>query len=444
MTSTAQPPYTPAGMVGEARSVLGGLDEVMWAAKTPAELLAAKVELERLRSQLAAADVQVSMEIEASKAAQTEEWASTPDYLTRVAGGRRGHGSRLLRTARALTGDLQATWLALREGEISPEQAEVITRVVAKLPVNAALRARAEVALLEQAVLVDASELAGWGDKLLEVLDPDGCERRDEQALDRSERSAHLNRFLSIREDGLGGAYLKGRGTVEDVAVVKSALASLSAPLPATDPDCGLEGSDPRDHSTRTWDALVEACQRLSDAEVLPEDHGAKPRVTVTIDIDALRTGLGAAVLDTGERLSAAAVRKLACDAELIPAVLGNAGEVLDVGRTQRLVTAAIWKAVVLRDRHCRFPGCRRPPIACDAHHLTHWADGGPTSLDNLVLLCRAHHTVIHCTGWQVRLNRHDRRPEFRPPTGRRRLTPEFAATLDWTDDWVRERVART
>jgi hypothetical protein len=66
-------------------------------------------------------------------------------------------------------------------------------------------------------------------------------------------------------------------------------------------------------------------------------------------------------------------------------------------------------------------PGCNRPPVACDAHHLRHWVDGGATALDNLVLLCRAHHTTVHATPWQVRLRRDDRRPESLPPPGRYR-----------------------
>jgi hypothetical protein len=148
--------------------------------------------------------------------------------------------------------------------------------------------------------------------------------------------------------------------------------------------------------------------------------------------------------LDTGDSLSAAAIRKLACDADLIPGVLGAHGEVLDVGRAQRLVTTVIWMALVLRDQHCQFPGCRRPPIACDAHHIVHWADGGGTSLDNLVLLCRAHHTIIHNSSWQVRLNPHDRRPEFKPPPGRHRLSPELEGRLvQGEDEWVRERRPR-
>ena len=261
------------------------------------------------------------------------------------------------------------------------------------------------------------------------MLDPDGTARAEEAALDRLERSAHLGRFLTIADDGLGGVRVRGRGTVEDAALIKTALHALAAPLPGTDPDCGEAGRDTRDHGARTWDALVELSLKAQEADgLLPDQHGAKPRLTVTVTLDQLRAGLGASTLDTGDDLSMSAVRRLACDAEVIPAVLGSLGEVLDVGRTQRLVTAAIWKALVLRDAHCRFPGCMRQPLACDAHHLTHWADGGHTSLDNLVLLCRAHHTLIHATPWQVRLNPLDRKPEFHPPPGRRRAT----------QDWIR------
>ncbi len=100
----------------------------------------------------------------------------------------------------------------------------------------------------------------------------------------------------------------------------------------------------------------------------------------------------------------------------------GSHAEVLDVGRTQRLVTTLIWLALIVRDRHCAFTGWRRPPIACDAHHIHHWADGGTTTLDNLALLCRTHHMTIHNTPWEIRLNPIDKRPEFLPPA---RLDPD-------------------
>ena len=128
-------------------------------------------------------------------------------------------------------------------------------------------------------------------------------------------------------------------------------------------------------------DALVEACRRLQSTDLLPEAHGATPRVTVTMDFTDLRDQSGYGTTETGEQLTAAALRRICCEAEVIPAVLGTNSAVLDVGRTQRLVTTAIWKALVARDQHCRFPNCTRPPLMCHAHHLVHWADGGATSL---------------------------------------------------------------
>ncbi len=280
------PPATPAVMVAAARDILAGLDGVLWAARTPGELLAANLELERLRSQVAATQAQLVVEIEATEAAKTQGWASVKDYLTSTSGSRHGHGNRMLRTSRAVSGDLQATWLALHAGDISPAHADVIVVAVEQLPVDPDLRRRAETFLITQAAVLNASDLQVAGEHVLEVVDPDRVAAREEKALDRLERSAHLNRGLSIVEDGIGGVRVRGRGTVEDAAVIKAALFALSAPasveLAGTDPDCGEAARDPRDHGARTWDALLEACQRLHDADLLPECHGAKPRIMVT------------------------------------------------------------------------------------------------------------------------------------------------------------------
>ena len=212
-------------------------------------------------------------------------WVSPGDYLTSVSGGRRGHGQRLLRTARGLCGSRTATLLALTAGDVSPEHAEVIVAVIDRLPVDPALRDEAERVLLDQAASLNASELRKAGDHLIEMLDPDGSARAEEAALDRLERSAHLGRFLTIADDGLGGVRVRGRGTVEDAAIIKTALHALASPLPGTDPDCGEAGRDTRDHGARTWDALVETCLKAQEAEgLLPDQHGAKPRLTVTVD----------------------------------------------------------------------------------------------------------------------------------------------------------------
>ncbi len=120
----------------------------------------------------------------------------------------------------------------------------------------------------------------------------------------------------------------------------------------------------------------------------------------------------GAGLLSTGDKIDAGTARRLLCDADLMPAVLGGASEILDVGRTQRLVTPAIRAALELRDGGCVFPGCNVPPRDCEAHHLIPWRMGGPTSLDNLALVCSHHHGIVEpnqtnpgADRWRIELN---------------------------------------
>ncbi len=245
---------------------------------------------------------------------------------------------------------------------------------------------------------------------------------------------------------------IKGHGSAEDGALLKAALLPLTRPEPAdpTDPtdqqtgeirETGEAGDacaptrDPREYGAWLWDALALLARHGLDTDLAPDTHGTPARLLVTLDhqslLDDLRaagagagtgtgvgtgTGTGVGVTGDGTDLPAGVLRRLACDAELIPAVLGTRSEVLDVGRTRRLVTPALWAALVVRDRHCTFPACDRPPVMCQAHHLTHWLHGGQTRLDNLALLCGHHHRTIHHTPWQIRLNPDDRRPEFTPP----------------------------
>src|SRR6266536_2679846 len=115
----------------------------------------------------------------------------------------------------------------------------------------------------------------------------------------------------------------------------------------------------------------------------------------------------GEALLATGadEPVDAATARRLACDAEVLPAVLGSLSEPLDVGRHTRTVPAGLRAALAVRDGGCRFPGCHTPAGRCLAHHVRHWADGGRTVLGNLVLLCEYHHGAVHEDGWALELD---------------------------------------
>ncbi|MFC4784513.1 DUF222 domain-containing protein [Nocardioides sp. MAHUQ-72] len=429
---------TPAGVAVAAGALLARLGEVLWAAKTSDELVDVVAALEQVRCQVAALQAPALAEIDARGVARTElAWASTAEWFTHLAGLHRTEGHRTVRQAAALVTDYATTHAALSRGAISPEQASVIVTAVDRLPLDPTVRAEGEAALLTEAGRLNATDLTVVGRRLEVVVDPDRAERKLEQALEREDRAAHHHRYLAITEDGAGGIRLRGRGTVEDAAVIKAALLPLTKPEPArthsadgngadgNDADAGsdCEGQkDPRDHGARLWDALVETARHALTTELPPDCHGATPRITVTVSLDTLRgqvdwTTLGAGgVTDDGLQLTPAVVRRLACDADLIPIALGTRGEVLDVGRTHRLVTPALWRALVCRDHHCAFPGCTRPPVMGHAHHITPWADGGATSLDNLVLLCGHHHRVIHHTPWQVRISQADGRPEFQPP----------------------------
>ncbi|MEV6971162.1 DUF222 domain-containing protein, partial [Hamadaea sp. NPDC051192] len=172
---------------------------------------------------------------------------------------------------------------------------------------------------------------------------------------------------------------------------------------------------DLRSAGARRADALVEVCQRIMSAGELPDNGGEKPHLTITLPWDALQAKVGAGLLDTGDLLTPETVRRLACDAMIIPAVLGGDGQVLDVGRARRLIDGPLRRALVLRDKGCAFPGCDRPPQWCHGHHVRSWADGGDTCLANSVLLCGFHHREIHHGHWEVRM-RPDGFPEFLPP----------------------------
>jgi hypothetical protein len=112
-----------------------------------------------------------------------------------------------------------------------------------------------------------------------------------------------------------------------------------------------------------------------------------------------------------------AIARRIACDASIRRVVMAGPSEPLDVGRKTPVVPAALRRAVEMRDHHCRFPDCDRPPDWCDVHHVRHWADGGPTALPNLILLCRPHHRASHGKGG-FRLRLEDGRPVFRRADG--------------------------
>jgi hypothetical protein len=225
-----------------------------------------------------------------------------------------------------------------------------------------------------------------------------------DRALEDDEDKLRTSTSLRLTALGNGMMALSGRLDPEAGAVLRAALDPLSAPNP-----CDANGGrDPRPADRRRAEALIEVCRR-SAAAGGSAPATTKAQVVVLIDHDILAGAVrGAGTTLGGEVLSARTVRKLGCDASIIPMVLGSTGQPLDVGRTKRLVTPALLAALWVRDRCCTFPGCGRPPQWCDAHHIRHWIDGGQTSLVNLTLLCGYHHTWVHQRDLTATATAHD------------------------------------
>ena len=204
-------------------------------------------------------------------------------------------------------------------------------------------------------------------------------------------------RFVALSqpmEDGTGIAEYRLVLDEEGKAVLEAALGPLSAPRP-------VEGErDLRSSDQRRGQALVELVRRAVAAGT-GVGSNPKAQLILTMDWESLASGVRGAGRtvggsDDGNLLAPETVRRLSCDASVVPLVLGSQGEILDQGRVVRFFTPAQTKRLWLRDGGCTYPGCSMPPHWTDAHHLVHWADFGTTDLDNAALLCERHHTVVH------------------------------------------------
>ncbi|KYH42967.1 HNH endonuclease signature motif containing protein [Branchiibius sp. NY16-3462-2] len=234
----------------------------------------------------------------------------------------------------------------------------------------------------------------GWGLTSRELGKAIGHTRRHLKPADllaEEESAARRGRALHSLPGPGGLTQYQLTLDAEGAALIDAAVAALSTPVP------GPHGEpDPRRAAHRRADALLAIVQRGMEAGGSVPGQ-AKAQVVVTISLaDLLAEAKGAGVTGTGQVLSPEAVRRWACDAGIIPMVLGGLGQPLDVGRMKRLITDAQRLALWQRDRGCTFPGCNCPPQWCDGHHLTAWARGGKTNLDQLALLCRRHHTYVH------------------------------------------------
>jgi len=152
-----------------------------------------------------------------------------------------------------------------------------------------------------------------------------------------------------------------------------------------------------------------------------------------------------AATLEDGTHVSAEALRRIVCDGGLVAAAVDDEGAVLNVGRRTRAIPTAIRRALWIRDQGCRFPGCANDRFL-HGHHVQHWLHGGPTSLENLLLICSFHHRQIHEGGFSLRLTA-EGEVDVRTPAGARLpAQPPLAVDpgpIDWRNDWWEGGTAR-
>ncbi len=282
-----------------------------------------------------------------------------------------------------------ATGAAALDGRLSTPMIDTIVGVMTQVPPEH--RDDAERHLLSFAEDAGHRQVAALGARILAHLDPDGSAPEETEP-------ATPSRELSLRRKRTGIWELNGRFD-DETGTRASALLDSLAQRRTTD-----EGPDLRSPQERYGDAFSDAIDLALNSPELPLQAGERAHVMVAVSLEDLKSGVGRAIVGDLGTMSAAEARIHACDCKLIPAVLGTKSEPLDLGHQRRLISTPLRHALYLRDRGCAFPGCHRPPRHCQGHHVRHWADGGPTELGNLVLMCAHHHRLLHRSGWQVRI----------------------------------------
>ncbi|WP_081790617.1 HNH endonuclease signature motif containing protein [Nocardioides sp. URHA0032] len=384
MTAMATPRHRVSVAVAHAHTEIDAVaDASVWSME-PAETTATLVEISKLKAKVAELEARVA---EHADDETVDAWAHRTRQTKPAVLGRVRLGQALV--TRGHVRD------ALAAGDLVVEQARVIVTALDRLPgdLDTTLVGRAERHLVAAGREHTAPTLRVLGKRLMDVVAPDLADAYEARQLAREERDALLATKLVMVDDGHGKCH--GRFTVPSFhgAALKKMLLAIAAPkrLEPQEPGVPL-----RPGPERRGRAFCELIERYP-AHQLPQTGGVSATIVVTMTLEALEGRIEhAALLDTGERITAATARRLACEAGIIPAVLGGNSEVLDLGRTRRFHTRAQRTAIAIRDQHCTEPGCDWPPAMCHVHHDIPWSRGGPTDLDHGRLLCPRHHTRFH------------------------------------------------
>jgi hypothetical protein len=337
-----------------------------------------------------------------------------------------------------------AAWLTWRIG-LAPGPAREhvrVARALGALPLLAGALARGElsytkireltrVATPETEERLLAVGRAGTAEHVARIVR--GWRRVDRQAEAREEALRHTSRALHVFPDTDGTVRINGRLTAEVGALLVQALAAARETLyqqrMATDPE-----ADSPTMEQQQADALALLAETALHQGLDPGNSGERYQVVVHIDAEVLADAdaPGQSALEDGARVPAGTSQRLACDAGRVVMRHGGDGRVVEVDARTRTIPPATRRALHHRDRGCRFPGCG--VRFGQGHHIRHWAQGGPTTLSNLAMLCRRHHRAVHEEGYEVE-RRLDGTLGFRRPDGR--LMPEVPPPPEVVEDPV-------
>jgi len=295
-------------------------------------------------------------------------------------------------------------------GAISVEAAEVIRAALGEPSpaVSAAAIAEAMTALLQLVPSLTVEQLAVRARSTRDELDAAGIPARESELRER--------RYLRLTPAADGMVRLAGLLDPESASLVSDSFDAVTSPRrggprfvdPAARAQAAALEADPRTLDQLMADTLVDIFRVAAAADPGRLFGQRRPAVRVLVAERDLRRGAGSAELETtsatasGAVVSLATAARYACEGGIQPIVVGERGDVLRLGRAQRLFSPQQRLALAARDGGCRFPGCDRPPSWTEAHHITPWSRGGRTDLADGILLCRHHHLLVHNNGWEV------------------------------------------
>jgi hypothetical protein len=305
---------------------------------------------------------------------------STASWLAHQTRETQGTVRRHAALASALDSRWNQTADALGSGDVNLAQTRVIVDALAALPKDLGddLLVKAEAYLVDQAQTLGPRELRNLGRGVLEHPAPEIADEAEHQRLHAEEEAAGAATRLSMHRRGDGSTDIRARVPDHAAGRLSAYLNAYTAPRRHHDDEV-----DQQPIERRRGEAFVALLGNIA-TDSLPRHGGTATTLMVTLDYETLSSGIGVATTSTGDRITVGEVRRLACQAGIIPVVLGGKSEILDLGRTRRLVSDAIRKALNLRDRGCTATGCSMPAEFCVAHHWRQtWSRGGRTSLDD-------------------------------------------------------------